>query len=90
MDRVAKGHCEGEGAGGGTHPSCTEREADTTPFHKTNGKLKRGPCTCSCCVALSIEKKISFFRSGGGGGGGGGRPSPCPPPLNTALSASVN
>ena len=43
-DRVAKGHCKGEGAGGGCAPSYVEREAETTsiilpPFYKA----KRGP-----------------------------------------------
>ena len=42
MDRVAEGHCEGEGAGGGCAPLL--REAETIPpFYKVNGKLKRGP-----------------------------------------------
>jgi hypothetical protein len=36
---MAKGHCEGEGVGGGCAPSCAECEA---PFYKVNGKLKRG------------------------------------------------
>ena len=38
-------------------------------FYKVNGKLKRGPtiiCTCSCSVAVSMEKKTFLFRSGGG------------------------
>ena len=30
-DRVAEGHDEGEGAGGGCGPSCAEREAKNTP-----------------------------------------------------------
>ena len=29
-DRVAEGHCEGEGAGGRCALSCTEHEAETT------------------------------------------------------------
>ena len=61
-DRVAKGHCEGEGAGGG----CAKLKLP--PFYKVNGKLKRGPliiCTCSCCVALSMEKKFSSSGQGG-------------------------
>jgi hypothetical protein len=41
-DRVAKGHNEGEGVGGGCSPFCVhvEREA---PFYKVNWRLKRGP-----------------------------------------------
>ena len=37
MDRVAEGHCEGEGAGG----VCAKLKLP--PFYKVNGKLKRGP-----------------------------------------------
>ena len=29
-DRMAEGHCEGEGVGGGCAPSCVEHEAETT------------------------------------------------------------
>ena len=66
IHRMAKGHGEGKGVGGGHE----------TPFHKVNGKLKRGPliiCTCSCCTCSTIngEKKIPLE---------GGRPLPCPPP----------
>jgi hypothetical protein len=35
MDRVAKGHCEVEGAEGGCIPSCVEHEAETTYILKS-------------------------------------------------------
>ena len=45
MDRVAKGHCEGEGAGGGCAPSCAERIAETTSSSilQSEWEAKRGP-----------------------------------------------
>ena len=53
-DRVAKGHCEGEGAGVGCTPSCAEREAETTSILQSEWEAKKGSINniynCSCCV----------------------------------------
>ena len=40
-DRVAEGHCKGEGAGGGCAPSCTEREAETTSILQSEWEAKK-------------------------------------------------
>ena len=41
MDCVAKGHCEGECAGGGCAPSCAEREAETTSILQSEWEAKK-------------------------------------------------
>ena len=37
-DRVAEGHCDGEGAGGGCAPSCMKCEAETTSILQSEWK----------------------------------------------------
>ena len=77
-DCMAEGHCEGEGVGGGC-PS----EAETTSILRSEWEevhCNNNNLPCSCCVALSMEKKFPLQVRGGGG------PPPCPPPLNTALT----
>ena len=78
-DRVAKGHCEGEGAGG-CAPSCAEREAETTSILQSEWEAKKRSINniCTCTAAVSMEKNFFLSRSGGGGGGGG-QPPPPPP-----------
>ena len=62
-DRVVKGHCEGEGAGGG-------REAETTSILQSEWEaIKRS--IVAAVKHISMEKKISSSGQGGGGGGGG-------------------
>ena len=71
-DSVAEGHCEGEGAGGGCAPSCAERKTETTSILQCEWEAKKRSiatiivCTCSCYVALSMEKKFSSSGRGGG------------------------
>jgi hypothetical protein len=38
---VAKGHCEGEGAGGGCAPSYAERKAETTSILQNEWEAKK-------------------------------------------------
>ena len=59
---MAKGHCEGEGAGG---------EAETTSILQSEWEPKRSIATIiiCCCVALSMEKKVFPLQVRGGGGG---------------------
>ena len=72
-DRMPEGHCEGEGD---VPPSCAEHEAETTSILQSEWEAKKRSiatiiiCTCSCCVALSMEtEKIKS----------GGRPPSLPP-----------
>jgi hypothetical protein len=44
-DCVAKGHCEGEGAGGGCASSCAEREAETTSILQSEWQAKKRSIT---------------------------------------------
>ena len=40
-DHAVKGHCEGEGAGGGCTPSCAEHEAETTSILQREWEAKK-------------------------------------------------